>query len=187
MPYRKGWNSHTELVWVHDKWREYCELFGTSPERTELLNAAASRFFGSLDEILWENVLLHIARLTDPFRPGRGSSLTVRQLPQLISNKQLRSKIDGLIARALEAAKFARDWRNRRIAHTDRSLALDPTAARLAEASRLKVNEALRALDTVMQSIHQHYFDVTLSYDIVGGPGDALDLLRVLKDGVSAS
>lgn len=35
---------YTEVAWLHVKWREYCALYGTSPERIEILNRAAPRF-----------------------------------------------------------------------------------------------------------------------------------------------
>ncbi len=54
-----------ELAWIHSKWAEYVTLFGTTSTRVELLNQAAPRFFRTIQDSLWEDVLLHIARLTD--------------------------------------------------------------------------------------------------------------------------
>ena len=43
--YNALWN---EFAALQLKWQEYCELFGTSPERIELLNSAAPAFFGMI-------------------------------------------------------------------------------------------------------------------------------------------
>jgi hypothetical protein len=49
-----------ELTYLHLKWKKYCALFGTSPERIDLLNEAAPDFFGKLQHILGDDVLLHL-------------------------------------------------------------------------------------------------------------------------------
>ena len=84
---------------------------------------------------------------------------------------------------AVARTEFARDWRNRHIAHRDLALSVDPASKGLAEASRLRVREALEAIAAVMSRIHSRYTGADLSFDIPGGPGDALDLLRLLREG----
>ncbi|MDE3042969.1 MAG: hypothetical protein KGJ82_20690 [Nitrospirota bacterium] len=59
----------TQVTWVHLKWKEHRALFGTSQERVNFLNEAAPVFFASLQETLWDDVLLHLCRLTDPQNP----------------------------------------------------------------------------------------------------------------------
>src|SRR2546430_16292006 len=59
------WN---EVAWLHAKWHEYKELYGEKPPRLELLNRASGFFFRIVQDTLWENTLLHLARLTDPSR-----------------------------------------------------------------------------------------------------------------------
>jgi hypothetical protein len=174
-----------EVAWIRDKWREFRELYGTSPERVEILNDAASRFFGMVHDALWEDALLHLSRLTDPARMGKRENLTLCRLPGLIAEPALRADVDSLVAVAVEKCSFARDWRNRHIAHRDQPLSLDPDALQLAHASRLSVQEALDAITAVILRIHEHYLG-GMSLDIPGGPGDALDLLRVLRDGLDA-
>ena len=61
---------YNECLWLHLKWSEYVSLYGTSPARIDLLNKSARGFFVLLDSSLWEDVLLHICRLTDD--PGVG-------------------------------------------------------------------------------------------------------------------
>lgn len=57
--YHALWN---ELAWLYSKWEEYVELFGTKPSRIDLLNKAAGHFFRIVQDSLWEESLLHIAR-----------------------------------------------------------------------------------------------------------------------------
>lgn len=175
-----------ELVWLHDKWREYRSLYARSDERVELLNQAASRFFGQLDGILWEDVLLHICRLTDRANAGGHKQLSVRRLPPYIADSRLRARVEDLMAEVLKSSEFARDWRNRHIGHRSFVRVVDPTARPLAHASRASVEDALGALDRLLNELHESFFDGGISFDPPGGPGDVDDLVSVLADGVRA-
>jgi hypothetical protein len=55
-----------EVAWLYIKWQEYIELFGKKPSRVDLLNNAAPLFFRIVQDALWYDILMHIARLTDP-------------------------------------------------------------------------------------------------------------------------
>jgi hypothetical protein len=116
-----------ECVWLNVKWGEYVALFGTTPERVDMLNKTAGTFLWIVEDALWDNVLLHIARLTDPSKRGAKRTLTLQELPRLVA-PELRRAVQTRLAQVLEAAKFARDWRNRRLAHLNLALALNENA-----------------------------------------------------------
>jgi hypothetical protein len=177
---------YTEVAWLHDKWREFVQLFGTSEARIDVLNEAASRFFGALHDTMWEDILLHVSRVSDRAEIGKRTNLTICRLPDLIGDATLQEDVRKLVEVVVRKSKFARDWRNRRIAHRDRSLALGQASKPLDEASRSSVSDALDALDTVIYHVHEHYLGPGLSLDVPGGPGDAADLLVVLQEGLHA-
>ena len=112
-----------ELAWLYTKWDEYVELFAKNPERVALLNEAAPNFFGIVQNVMWEDCIVHVARLTDPPQSGRRENLTIRALPDLVS-PQFEEEIKTLVTEARKNAEFCRDWRNRRNAHHDCALAL---------------------------------------------------------------
>lgn len=184
--YSALWQSS---VTIYFYWGEYVELFGTKPERIQLLNQAAPTFFRMLQDELWENCLLHLARLTDPAKSPGGkdrANLTIQALPELIPNAELRSQICKLIAEATKQTGFCRDWRNRRIAHRDLKLALDRPTTPLAAGSRLQVRAALDAIAAVLNAINAHYFESETYFDGLSTNGGALSLLYVLDDGLRA-
>ena len=170
-------------------WSEYVVLFGTKPERIQLLNQAAPHFFRMLQDELWDNSLLHLARLTDrASSPGKGArtNLTIEALPPLIVDAELRGNVSRLIAEATRKTDFCRDWRNRRIAHSDLMLALEQPTTPLAGASRLQVKDALNAIADVLNAIANHFFQSETFFDLDVSNGGALSLLYVLDDGVRA-
>src|SRR5574337_1133258 len=103
-----------EVAWVHAKWTQYQQLYAHSPERITLLNETAGHFFGIIQDALFEDVILHLARLTDPPQSMRKHNLTLCRLPPLISHTQLRAGVTDLVKTAQAACESVREWRNRR-------------------------------------------------------------------------
>lgn len=184
-----GETFHTlqnDLVWLHLKWRQYRVLFGTKPERLDLINEAAGGFFNVVQDVLWDDTLLSICRLTDA--PGKGDRkrLSVRQLPSMMSDVDVRAELQTRVDAAVEKARFARDWRDRRIAHRDMGHALDPKAMPLATASRQSVEESLEALREVLNTINNRLRRTTCAFEFVDSMHGAESLLYVIRDGVAA-
>jgi hypothetical protein len=184
--YSALWQS---VALVHVYWKEYVELFGSKPERIDLLNRAAPAFFHMLQDELWELALLRISRLTDPPKTGRAGrqNLSIQALPALINDAKLRAQVTQLVAEAVAETAFCRDWRNRRIAHSDLLLALEQPTTPLADASRLKVKTALLSLTAVLNAVAGHYLDSESRFDLGGRINGAVSLLYVLNDGVKVA
>ena len=175
-----------EVEWLHIKWDEYVELFGTKPSRIELLKRAAPRFFGVVQDLLWEETILHIARLTDPPKQGKYENLTIKALPALMDDGGLKKSVQYLVGVAEDKATLCRDWRNRRIAHRDLSLAIEEGMEPLMPASRRDVRAAIASIDEVLNAITSHYMDSITSFDVVKRAEGAEALLYVLDDGLRA-
>jgi HEPN superfamily AbiU2-like protein len=175
-----------EVAWINQKWAQYVELFGISPERIDLLNRAAPSMIRTVQDTLWEDVLLHLARLTDPPKSmGRGN-LSVRHLAALLASSPINANVESLATAALAACEFARDWRNRRLAHRDLDLALGQSVQPLAPASRAAVKVSLAALEELLNAVSLHYLDSTTFFHLGPGGEDAVSLLYLLKDGLQS-
>jgi hypothetical protein len=108
-----------QVTWVHLKWKEHRALFGTSKERIDFLNEAAPVFFAGLQDTLWNDVLLHLCRLTDPEKSVGKPNLAIACLPRLISDTGLQKNFVGLLEQAKEKPSRVSSWYHRRsgIAH----------------------------------------------------------------------
>src|SRR5690606_4985825 len=67
----------SEYFWVRLKWQEFVALFA-SADRVEILNAAAPAYFLMLQDVLSDDILMHVARLTDPPTTGKKRNLTIQ-------------------------------------------------------------------------------------------------------------
>jgi hypothetical protein len=146
---------------LHRTWFEYFELYGKKKSRVQLLNDTAPNFFRMVQDRLWEMLMLHIARLTDPpYSMGNKNktNLTLQGLPDLIADAQLSAQVERLCEAASVAVEFAKDWRNRHIAHRDLKLALnDPIAAPLPEVEMRHVTDALASFESIINAIVLQY------------------------------
>lgn len=179
-----------ELAWLYRTWAEYVALFGTKESRVELLNKAAPAFTRIVQDYLWEGVILHVARLTDPPKSVGKRNLSIRALEEAATDSDLKERVSVAVTKALSASEFCRDWRNRHLAHRDLNLALKRGAEPLLTASRQKVNEALTSLSDVLNVVSLKYMGATTLFDIDlrvgGGPGGAMSLLHCIDMGVEA-
>src|SRR6185503_20368573 len=97
--------------------------------------------------------------------------LTIQNLPMLISDTKLRSKVQDQIQTILAKSDFCRDWRNRRIAHRDLAIALNGPVKALKNGSRRQVDELLDLIAEAMNSLAAHYFDSETFYRFNGHAG----------------
>ncbi len=174
---------HDECAWLNLKWQQFVMLYGTDPESIDILNQTASLFFRIVQDTLWESVLLDICALTDPKTTLRKENLTIQRLPLLIADASFRTEISDAIQVATQATEFARDWRNRKIAHRDLPLAIEVTAEPLEAASRQKTQAAIDAICKVIKMISAHYFGADIQFIAIREQGDGEDLLNFLKAG----
>jgi hypothetical protein len=175
---------HNEVIWLHAKWSEFRQLYGTAQERLELLNRATGFFFGVLEDVLWADILLHIARLTDPCtqgKHGKYENLTLRRLPDLFTDPKLKSELNKLLNEVQTASAFVPGWRNRRIAHLELALAVSATAAPLPLVSRQNVEDVLALFRDILNTIRRSCFNDEYSFEPLSTGGGAETLLYLLK------
>jgi hypothetical protein len=113
-------------------------------------------------------------------------NLTVQRLPTLLTDPVLATEIQTLVDEAVTRSAFARDWRNRRIAHSDLALAIKEGSKPLAAGSRKSVVEALDAIGALRNRLEQHFRHSTIAFEGFDHPGDAEALLYVIRDGLEA-
>jgi hypothetical protein len=173
-----------ELAWLYIKWSELVELFGTKPSRIDLLNKAAGGFFRVVQDAFWDDVLMHITRMTDPPKSMGRENLTIRSLPPLIDRSDFRQSLQTRIDAAVSCTAFARDWRNRQLAHRDLALALEIGAEPLMPASRAAFRQALDSITEVLNAVSSEYLGSTTVFDSLENAAGAISLLYVIDDGL---
>ena len=113
--------------------------------------------------------------------------MTIKRLIPLVTDSILAARVTHEIEEAVRNTEFARDWRNRRLAHRDLAQVLEPQLRPLALASRANVEAALASLCKVMNSVELHYENSTTSYErVIVADSGAEALLYYLSSGLDA-
>lgn len=176
-----------ELVTLYWTWKEFIALFGTNPKRIERLNKAAPGFFRMLQTQQFESNMIHLARLTDSPKSMGSLNLTIRNLPDLITDPVLNARVSDLVKEAKTKTDFCREWRNKHLAHRDLLAAIgDPRAVPLPSVPINQFFEALRSLANLLNAIEGFYFQSLCSFEDVISYQGASSLLWILGFGIMA-
>lgn len=173
---------YRKLVELHIVWQQYRQLFGSDSETVQLLNRTAGLFFKIVQDEFWASVLLGISRMTDPPKTSGRKNLTIQSLPALINDTALRTDVDTLCKAAVVNAAFAREHRNKRIAHQDHDYLVDRASNPLSGVSRERVESMLSSLRDVLNRLDSHYRDTTVMYqDFIDASGARLLVSKLKK------
>lgn len=179
-----------EVMRLHYKWKHFKQVFG-SDEKVKLLNEAAPVFFGYLWNIMLFDILLSIARLTDPPKSKVKSiikeNLSFDNLVLEINDANLQSRLTQQILALKEKMKAVKIWRDEKIAHND--LLRLMKEAPLPAIQVTEITDALALIRGIMNAFHQNFNLQTVWYEICfeHDPGDGKSLMYHLKYGFDAS
>jgi hypothetical protein len=178
------------VVWLHGRWILYRQLFDKSEKRIDLLNECASSFFYVIEDVLFRDVMLFLCKLTDPAstrtRDGNSENLSLKQLQQRVevSEPHLAASLERLLKDLDDKCEDIREWRNKRLAHSDLITEMRNGASSLPGISRQMIEEALKLVREYMNMIENHYHNNTVAYDIFLMNKDADTLVSILIDGL---
>ena len=152
---------------LHRKWGIFRQLFVSGEHVVALLNRVAPGFFRVCEDLLADDVLLSISRLGDPKRTGRADNLSLEQLIHSIDTGRypdLRREVDQLFRVMRDKCAFARDHRNKRIAHNDLSTKLH--AEPLSSPTTTNVEAALESMRALMNAIEKYFHEPVYCNDV---------------------
>jgi hypothetical protein len=176
-----------EVHYLHVKWGDYTALFDKE-KRVQLLNQVAPAYFARLQDIYVHDTFLHISRLTDQPKNGKHRHLTINGLVALIDVPELRRTLRPMVKHMNRMAKALRNWRDRKIAHTEYELALGQATEPLPPTTRARTRETIEAIAAVLNAVSAHYCDGDHRFRYESRPGTgALALLDCMDDGLKAA
>jgi len=176
-----------EVSWIYSKIEQFAILFARKPTRIDIMNESAPYFFRIVEDLLLENIILSIARITDPPNKFGNKNLSIQMFPSLVSEDGFRSQVKNLVDISLGKVNFCRDWRNKRLAHLDLTLAIMEGIQPLDKITLNKLNDAIDSIADVLNIIDGYYCNSTTYFKLTGDvPGNSKSLLYVLYAGLKA-
>ena len=137
-----GWFYNLRTLCTHDDIIELSEFMGI--------------FYSRLRNLLWQDTILAISRLTDPAEQDDHKNVTVMWLPRICANTTLEADIERLVRDVRRRVNAVRGWRNKVYAHSDLKRRLKPGAYQLPEVNLEKTEAALDAIGAPIGRVHQY-------------------------------
>lgn len=159
---------HFEVVWLHGRWTVYRQIFGTNPERIDLINEAAPTFFWMVQRVLMNDVQLTLVKLADPAETFGKKNITLQTLlNQCQSNgfQELSVALTEALSEFRQRCEKIKDRRHKDIAHFDLTAQLSNKAEVLPGPSRQEIEHALAALRKFMNIVYGHFENSTMGYE----------------------
>lgn len=147
-----------DVCHLHRKWNVFCNLYASGDSVIELLNNSAPGFFRICQDLLADDILLNISRLMDRKQTFGRDNLTLDSLVASVDatkHPSLRPTLERLLADARVKTAFAKEQRNKRIAHADLSTKLQ--ARLLSAPTKTNIEDALRSVRDVMNAVELHF------------------------------
>jgi hypothetical protein len=172
-------------VHLRSAWRHYQILFEDGELRRTLLHRIAPIFFGDLNKVLIEQLVLQICKLTDPATTGSRKNLTLDCLvdhgdftgaaAECDRARALRDSIGQFRAKIVVA-------RNKLISHLDRESVMAGIA--LGGASDAEWEQFWDDLDALLHILHTRFVDPSGYFHLndVSMISDADSLVKALKE-----
>jgi hypothetical protein len=176
------WNQVASL---HFRWGALTHLFTGDPKRTRMLLDTAPHFFGLVRLSLQDAVVLGVSRLADPARGNLSlEALVIAVEP--IAPTALAHRLRGDLARLREVATPMRLRRNRVVAHLDRETLLAKAPDSLPGVAPGEFEAALAAIESLMNTVEQHFTQGETAYGTSLSHGDVDALVHHLEAALRA-
>jgi len=168
-----------EVIWLHGRWKLYRQLYGTGPERIDLLNECAGSFFHVIQIVLMNDVQLTLSKLADRAETPQQRNLTLQTLVNDVAGlgetlqEEQVSKAYGSYRQNC-AAVIRR--RHKQLAHFDKATLLNDDTSPLPGPSRQEIEDCLRVLRHFMNAVAVLIGEPHVAYGsvIMGDDGDSL-------------
>jgi hypothetical protein len=175
---------HPQVLQLHVRWAQFLFLFSESDHRMTALTNIAPGFFAIVRDVLRDDAIISLGRLTDKSstsNKGNLSLVTLVELAEKSSNAELAISARKLLLQLLERVENIRLWRNKWIAHTDLEQALLERPLPNTKIQRGDIDKALSLTRELMHLFAKQLSEQPVAYDRPIIVGDADVLARILE------
>jgi hypothetical protein len=173
-----------EIQEIHVRWKLYSQLFAKSQLRIDLMSETAVTFFFRIQYILLDDVLMGIARMTDPAKSRGNKNLSVNALRDRLSLdgfEGVAEMVGQRISELESQIELFRQHRHKRIAHSDLETRLRSSESALLGISRAQIEHVLGVLAAVLNDVQIYFEDSSTGYEHVVTQNDADTLVEAMK------
>ena len=173
-----------EIWLLHSRWITFAQLYRKGDLRLELLNEVGSSFFHMLQWLLYDDLQLGLAKLTDD-RHDTASLVQLQRRLDKHADSQLAKRAGAVLQRLVGSVDAIRKQRDNVIAHYALDQATNAHAEKLPDVYYTEIVAALELVREYMNLIELHYHPpFTQGYEHFISEDDGDTLVTVLRWGI---
>lgn len=160
-----------EVSWLHERWKNYRQLFDRGEQRANLLEATALGFFLLCKETFGHSVILTLSRLADPNKTCGKKNLSLFTLigeVESAGDKELAERMKKGWEKAKSGFEPLRTFRHKRLAHNDRKKNLSAIEEVFPAIRKSQIDKCIAAVDKILGLVPEYYDRCQAGYDLVG-------------------
>jgi hypothetical protein len=170
----------TEVQWLHARWVIFEQLYSKGALRLDLLNEAAPSFFHMLQLMMYDDMQMGLARLTDP-APNKASLLQLQKRLESHANAKLAVNTKIVLDELMRLVQPIREHRNQLLAHYSLDHAIEKAVAKLPDVYYQDILASLALVRDYMNLIEFHYHDCHQGYEHFVWQDDGDSLVTLLR------
>ena len=128
------------------------------------------------------DIILCIARLTDPFKSSGRENLSFDSILAEIDDSSVRIEASEIISKIKTKTKAIRVWRNKKLAHNDLKKAVGGNP--LPPIYIIELSEMLKLTSQIVNIIYKRFQDTEVRHDLCVTSGDGDSLMFYLEYGL---
>jgi hypothetical protein len=168
---------------LHFKWKFFEQLF-SEKQRFEILKATAASLFGYIQDLMLHDIILGIARLTDPPKSSGRENLSLDSLLAEIDDSSVRTEVSEIISKIKTKTEAVRVWRNKKLAHNDLAKAIGGNP--LPPIYIAELSEVLKLTSQIPNIFYKRFQDTEVAYRDCVTSEDGDSLMFYLEYGLDA-
>lgn len=172
---------YSQISFLKIKWEEYKNIYHVNADQIEYLNKFAPFYFSLNQKILFNDILLHITKLTDKKSTCGKDNLSLLKLKSFFKVKPDNILIVQTIDDAMQKSSILIDWRNKYLAHFDFYVLTNQNNNILNEISIDEIENIINSVWKVIQCIANEYFSKNLSEKVIKPLGGTEIFLKKIK------
>jgi hypothetical protein len=130
------------------------------------------------------DIILGIARLTDPHKPKGRANLSFGSILAEIGDTSLHAEVSEIILKIKAKTGAIRVWRNKKLAHNDLAKAIEGNP--LPPIYIADLSEVLKLASQILNIFYTRFRDTEVAYDRCVTSGDGDSLMFYLEYGLDA-
>ena len=168
-----------QCIWLRCCYNTYSALYESGDDTKKALQDTAAIFFGDLNTILIEYVLLQVCKITDPAEIAGRKNLTVERVNAGLRDAgQMTDEIARLSDGLLRYRRLVKDSRNKVISHLDEETVLNGFP--IGEHTEEEVSAFFENLQGYVDAVGNAVGVGPLDFRTSSGAGDVLDLIKTV-------